>query len=72
MTKSTSIEVREIHCSSCENTIKTALETVEGVRLVLANSADNRVKVTFEEEKVSESVLREKLAEIGYEPIVTT
>jgi len=69
MAKSTTIEVKEIHCSSCENTISTALNHLPGVRLVIASSIDNKVKLTFEEDKIGEPELRKKLAEIGYEPL---
>lgn len=69
MAKSTTIEVKEIHCSSCENIINSALNHLPGVRLVIASSIDNKVKVTFEEDKIGEPELRKKLAKIGYEPL---
>lgn len=69
MTKSISIEVTEIHCSNCENTIKTALSRLEGVRVVTPNASDNKVHVTYDEEQVDESRLRTKLTELGYEPL---
>ncbi len=69
MTKSTTIKVKEIHCTGCENTISTALNRLPGVRHVIASSIDNKVKLTFEEDKIDEPELRKKLAEIGYEPL---
>ena len=65
----TTIAVREIHCASCENTIRTALELLEGVRTVKPDQARNDVRVSYDETQVDESRLRQVLAEVGYEPV---
>lgn len=65
---STTIVVKEIHCASCEHTIRTALGHLDGVRAVKPDQARNDVRVTYDETKVDETALRRRLAEIGYEP----
>jgi copper chaperone CopZ len=62
------IKVREIHCESCENTIRTALSRLQGVRDVRPSHQTGRVRVLFDETRVGEEVLRTRLAELGYEP----
>lgn len=66
---STTIQVKEIHCSSCEHTIRTALGRLDGVRTVVPSAARNALRVTFDETKLSEDRLRRALAEVGYEPL---
>jgi copper chaperone CopZ len=60
--------VAEIHCASCENTIRTALSRLPGVGVVVPSSASNDVKVSFDDTKVTEEQLRARLAEVGFEP----
>ena len=66
---SASIKVREIHCASCENTIRAVLGRLDGVRAVVPSAARGEVRVQFDEAKVSEDQLRAALAEVGYEPV---
>lgn len=66
---STTIAVKEIHCESCENTIRTALARVAGVRAVRPDHVRNDVRVQYDEARVNEARLREVLAEVGYEPV---
>jgi copper chaperone CopZ len=61
-------KVAEIHCASCENTIRTALSRLPGVGVVVPSSAGNDVKVSFDDAKVTEEQLRARLAEVGFEP----
>ncbi len=61
--------VDEIHCASCENTIKTALSRLPGVNVVVPSAETNDVKVSFDDTKVTEDELRTQLAEVGFEPV---
>lgn len=61
--------VEEIHCASCENTIRTALSRLPGVGLVVPSSATNDVKVSFDDTKVSEAELQARLEEVGFAPV---
>lgn len=66
---SATIEVKEIHCASCENTIRMALSRLDGVRVVRPDRARNDVKVSYDEAKVDDARLRQTLAEVGYDPV---
>lgn len=66
---STTIAVKEIHCASCENTIRMALSRLDGVRAVKPDAASNEVRVSYDEAKVDEAGLRRALAEVGYDPV---
>lgn len=61
--------VAEIHCGNCENTIRTALSKVPGVNVVVPSSATNEVKVSFDDTKVTEEQLRDRLEEVGFAPV---
>ena len=65
----TTFKVAEIHCANCESTIKTALSKVPGVSVVLPSSATNEVKVNFDDTKVTEEQLRDRLEAVGFAPV---
>ena len=62
-------KVNEIHCASCENTIRTALSRLPGVAVVVPSAERNDVKVSFDDTKVAEEQLRAALGEAGFEPV---
>ena len=64
--KETIINVKGMVCNGCENRVKNALKTIEGVEEVEANYTNGIVKVTSKEE-VEESTLKEKIEDIGFE-----
>ncbi len=61
-------KVNEIHCASCENTIRTALSRLPGVAVVVASAERNDVKVSFDATLVAEDQLRVALGDAGFEP----
>ncbi len=63
------IRVQQIHCSSCENTIRKAIGRLEGVRSVTPDPRTDEVRVLFDEGKVSADQIRARLDEIGYTPV---
>jgi len=65
----TTFKVNEIHCASCENTIRTALSRLPGVAVVLPSAERNDVKVSFDDSQVAEEQLRTALGEVGFEPV---
>ena len=69
MARTTTISVNDIHCEGCENTIRTAFSQLDGVLRVAPSQQTNRVSVSFDEQAVSETELRKRLSEVGYEPI---
>ena len=66
---SRTFRVAEIHCGSCENTIKTSLSRMPGVAAVLPSAERNDVRVSFDDTVVSEDELRQALADVGFEPV---
>lgn len=62
------ITVREIHCEGCENTIRTALSRLEGVRSVQPDHRTNQVQISYDKARISDAGLREALAGIGFDP----
>lgn len=62
-------KVNQIHCASCENTIRTALSRLPGVALVAPSAERSDVKVSFDDAKVGEEELRAALEEAGFEPV---
>lgn len=62
-------KVNQIHCTSCENTIRTALSRLPGVALVAPSAERSDVKVSFDDAKVGEEELRAALVEAGFEAV---
>ena len=62
-------KVNQIHCASCENTIRTALSRLPGVALVVPSAERSDVKISFDHAKVGEEELRAALQEAGFEPV---
>lgn len=69
MAKTTTISVAEIHCENCENTIRGALSALDGVFYAAPSHKTNQVKVSFDEQMVDEADIKNRLAEIGYDPV---
>lgn len=63
--KETIIKVEGMVCSGCENRIKNALQTIEGVEKVIANHIDGIVTITSKNE-VKENIMKEKIEDIGF------
>lgn len=62
------ITVAQIHCGGCENTIRTALSRLDGVRTVQPSQRTNQVRVAYDKTVVGETDLRAHLSELGFEP----
>ena len=64
--KEVTLKVNGMVCNGCENRVKNALSTIEGVENVIADHNKNEVKVTLKEE-ISKKILEEKIEDIGFE-----
>ncbi len=64
--KETIIKVEGMVCNGCENRVQNALKNIEGVENVVADHTTGIVTVTSKNE-VEESVLKEKIEDIGFE-----
>ena len=56
----------DISCDHCKRTIESELVTLNGVQSVAVEPPVKSVHVVFDDAVVNESVIREKLDEIGY------
>lgn len=60
------LNVEGMVCNGCENRVQNALKTIDGVENVVANHENGTVTVTLNKE-VSESILKEKIEDIGFD-----
>ena len=66
--KTVEINVKGMHCRSCEMLVEDALEDI-GVDESKAGFTENKVKVRFDEEKIDESSVRKVIEDEGYEVV---
>ncbi len=66
--KEITLKVDGMMCSGCENRVQNALKTIGGVKEVKASHEEKKVVVTLKQE-VEESVIKEKITDLGYEVI---
>lgn len=66
--KETIIKVEGMVCNGCENRVKNALENIEGIEKAVADHTTGTVTVTSNDE-VLESVMEEKIEDIGFEVV---
>lgn len=59
--------VPDMSCSHCENSIKKAVGTLNGVENVIVDLASKKVSVEFEPTKVSAETIRNSIEDQGYE-----
>ena len=64
--KETIIKVEGMVCNGCENRVQNALKNIDGVENVVADHTTGTVTVTSKNE-VLESVMKEKIENIGFE-----
>ena len=63
--KEITIKVDGMVCSGCENRLKNALETINGVVKVMASHETGMVKITFHDE-LDPSLIEQKIEDIGF------
>lgn len=59
------IKVTGMVCSGCENRVKNAIESMEGIEAVVANHTKGIVEITTKEE-VTQKDIEEKIEDIGF------
>ena len=64
--KDIELKVNGMVCEGCENRVKNALSTIDGVEKVEASHDSGKVVVTVSKE-IEKSVLAEKIDDIGFE-----
>ena len=66
--KETIINVKGMVCNGCENRIKNAIKNINGVENVTADHNTGKV-IVISNNEVSESVIKEKIEDIGFEVV---
>jgi copper chaperone CopZ len=64
--KSVNLAVEGMTCSGCENTVKTAVAKLEGVKTVSASAADAVAVVAYDTTKVNIQQISEAITGVGY------
>lgn len=57
-----------MHCSGCENAVRTALQRTEGVIKVDADHRRDEVRLRFDAQRITEEQIRERVRAAGFEP----
>ncbi len=64
--KSVEIKCAGMTCTGCENTIKTKVKKVDGVKDVIADFKSNTVKASFDPGKTNPDAIKEAITAAGY------
>jgi copper chaperone len=67
MLETIQLTVTGMTCGGCENAVSKALGSIDGVEEVSASHAANLVGVTFDANKVTRAMLKEKIETLGYD-----
>ena len=62
------MKVNGMVCEGCENRVKNALSTIEGIENIEANHKTGIVTV-ISNEKIQRSIIEEKINDLGFETI---
>ena len=60
------LKVQGMHCTGCENRIKNALENIENIETVEANSKDNIVTISYKND-LSINEIKTIIEDLGFE-----
>lgn len=66
--KETKIKVNGMVCEGCENRVKNALSAIDGIEKVEASYQKGEVTI-LAKEKISKSIMEEKIEDIGFEVV---
>ncbi|MAG08459.1 heavy metal transporter [Candidatus Woesearchaeota archaeon] len=64
--KNITLNVKGMHCSSCEILIKDSLEETEGISNAEVSHKDGTAEVSFDESKTDEELIKTIIAKEGY------
>ena len=64
--KSVEIQCSGMTCTGCENTIKSKVKKVDGVKEVMADHNTNVVKASFDPAKTNTDAIKEAITAAGY------
>ena len=66
MSETLQLTVTGMTCGGCESAVRRALQQVEGVEDVSASHAAKLVGVTYDPEKVTRAMVKERIEALGY------
>ena len=66
MIESATLAVTGMKCGGCKNNVTTRLKALAGVISVATSSKDKEVKVEFDPDKISLTVIAQAITEVGY------
>ena len=69
MLKTVEIKTEGMSCMHCENTIKTEVGKLDGVKEVFADHKTNTAKVTYDTDKTDITVIEQEISEWGFKVI---
>jgi len=64
--KAVEIKTNGMTCTGCENTVKTKVKKVDGVKDVIADFKTNTVKASFDPAKTNPEAIKEAITSAGY------
>jgi copper chaperone len=65
--KTIEIKTKGMSCSHCENSVKTSVSKLDGVKEVIADAKTNTAKVTFDESRTNLKAIEDAIVDAGYE-----
>jgi copper chaperone len=64
--KTVEIKTKGMFCSHCENTVKSSISKLEGIKEVIADAKTNTAKVTYDESKTNIKAIENAITDAGY------
>ncbi len=61
------LDVKGMHCKSCEMLIKDAVSEIDGVKKVDVSLAKNTVTIDYDEKKVKDATIKKAIEAEGYQ-----
>lgn len=69
MSERVTIKVEGMTCGGCENSVKNALERLDGVEVIEASHKEGSVELLFDPERVDRDALAGAIEEAGYDVV---
>lgn len=67
MTETLQLTVTGMTCGGCENAVKKALQQIDGVEEVSASHRANLVGVSYDADRVTRAMLKQRIEALGYD-----
>jgi len=64
--KTITLDVKGMHCSSCEEIIKDSLEETDGITKAEVSNENSNAVIEFDENSITEDKIKEIIIEEGY------